>query len=125
MIKVTHKGDWSNTERFLNTIFRRHYLNVLEKYGREGVNALQLATPVDTGKTASSWDYRIKYGDGTVEIEWINTNISNGVNIAIILRYGHGTRNGGYVRGRDYITPAMQPIFDRMADDIFKEVTSL
>ncbi len=125
MIKVTHKGDWSKTERFLNAIFRRRYLNVLEKYGKEGVNALQLATPVDTGKTASSWDYRIKYGDGVVEIEWINTNISNGINIAVILRYGHGTRNGGYVRGRDYITPAMQPIFDKMADDIFKEVTSL
>ena len=99
---------------------KRQYLQIFNKYGQKGVQALSSATPVDSGKTASSWNYEIR---GT-SIYWTNDNINKGVNIAVILQYGHGTRNGGYVQGRDYINPAIRPIFDSMVDEIWKEVTS-
>ena len=95
------------------------------QYGREGVAALASATPVDSGLTASSWYYEIINRNGTAQITFYNSNIQNGVPIAIILQYGHGTRNGGWVQGRDYINPAIQPIFDRIANDAWKEVTKL
>ena len=118
-----HKGNLKKTTRFLERMVKEEYLKNLDKYGQEGVQALSLATPVDSGKTATSWDYRIeKTNDGT-KIVWTNSNVNKGVNIAIILQYGHGTRNGGYVQGRDYINPAIRPIFDKIADDAWKEVT--
>ena len=96
----------------------------LEKYAREGVTALASATPVDSGTTAASWGYEIQKRHGKVSIYWTNSNINNGVPIAVILQYGHGTNNGGYVQGRDYINPAIRPIFDKIADNAWKEVTS-
>lgn len=97
----------------------------LDKYGREGVAALASATPVDTGLTAHSWKYEIQQKKDSVTISFSNTNIQNGVPIAIILQYGHATRNGGWVQGRDYINPAIQPIFDKIANEAWKEVTKL
>lgn len=122
-IVFKHKGNLKKTTKFLERTLKGDYLKNLDKFGREGVAALALATPVDTGKTAESWDYRIeKTTDGT-KIVWTNSNVNKGVNIAIILQYGHGTGNGGYVQGRDYINPAIRPIFDRITDDAWKEVT--
>lgn len=118
-----HKGNLKKTTRFLERMVKEEYLKNLDKYGREGVEALSLVTPVDSGKTAASWDYRIEKANGGTKIVWTNSNVNNGVNIAIILQYGHGTRNGGYVQGRDYINPAIRPIFDKIADDAWKEVT--
>lgn len=98
---------------------------VLDAYGREGVAALASATPVDSGKTASSWRYEIQQESGSVTISFCNTNIQNGVPIAIILQYGHGTGTGGWVQGRDYIDPAIRPVFDKIANEAWREVTKL
>ena len=124
-VKFTHKGDLSRTEKFLQALKERNFLKHLERYGEIGVEALSSATPVDTGKTAASWGYEIHSEGDSVSIIWTNSNINKNVNIAIILQYGHGTRNGGYVVGRDYINPAMQPIFDQIADAVWMEVTRL
>lgn len=123
LIKIKHKGNFNNTERFFNRVLRKGYLNVLEKYGMLGVEALRLNTPVDSGKTAESWDFGIEEGPGNVTIYWTNSNMNKDVNIAILLRYGHGLQNGSYVEGIDYLTPAMEPIFRQMADECWKEVT--
>lgn len=123
MIKITHKGDFSKTEKFFNAVRNRDYLKVLSKYGQDGVSALSSVTPRDTGKTASSWGYEITDDGSKTIIAFTNSNVNRGVNIALILQYGHGTRNGGYVAGRDYINPAIQPVFDKMADEAWKEVT--
>lgn len=125
MIQVKQGGDFKKTEKFLKKSFGRDYLTVLEKYGQQGVAALSAATPIDTGLTSISWSYKIIQNEGTISVVWENSNIQKGINIAIILQYGHGTRNGGYVSGRDYINPALKPIFDKMADAAWKEVTSL
>lgn len=125
MFFLTSKGDFKTLEKYLKKSLGRDYRSVLEKYGQQGVQALAASTPIDTGETASSWDYRIIEGDGTLSVEWINTNVNNGVNIAIILQYGHGTGTGGYVVGTDYINPALQPIFDELAEAAWKEVTSI
>ena len=122
-IVFKHKGNLKKTTKFLERTLKGDYLKNLDKYGREGVAALALATPVDTGKTAESWDYRIEKTNSGIKIVWINSNVNSGVNIAIILQYGHGTNHGGYVQGRDYINPAIRPIFDKIADDAWKEVT--
>lgn len=124
MFRFRQRGDFSKTEKFLKKSFGRNYLDVLEKYAKQGVAALSAATPIDTGLTAVSWEYEIIQNDSNISIIWKNLNEQNGVNIAIILQYGHGTRNGGYVQGRDYINPALQSIFDKMADAAWKEVTS-
>ena len=124
-IVFKHKGDLKKTTKFLERTLKGDYLKDLDKFGREGVAALALATPVDTGKTAESWDYRIEKTNYGTKIIWTNSNVNNGVNIAIILQYGHGTNHGGYVQGRDYINPAIQPIFDKIADAAWKEVTKL
>lgn len=124
MITVKHKGDFKNIEKFFKTVGDAGFLSKLSKYGEEGVEALRAATPVDTGKTASCWEYRITGNSEATKIEWQNTNVNNYVNIAIILQYGHGTGTGGYVAGRDYINPAMRPIFDRIAEECWKEVTN-
>ena len=121
MIKIVVKGSYDRTEAFLRknkTIKIRNR----EQYGCMGVNALASATPVDTGITASSWDYKIVEEDGRVKIVWTNSNVVKGQQIAILLQYGHGTRNGGYVVGRDYINPALQPIFDDLANKAWKDV---
>lgn len=122
MITVESKGNFDNTEKLLKRIKSRDYLKVLDKFGRQGVTALSGATPTRSGKTASSWDYEVLVSGGGVTLQWTNSNINNGVSIAIILQYGHGTRNGGYVVGRDYINPAMRPLFDKMADEAWKAV---
>lgn len=124
MISFKQKGDFSKTEKFLKKSLGRDYRSVLERYARQGVAALSAATPVDTGLTASSWSYEIIQNDSGISVEWHNSNINRGVNIALILQYGHGTRNGGYVVGRDYINPALRPIFDDMANAAWREVAS-
>ena len=125
MITFRQKGDCSKLRRNLENVKSVVKLSYLDKYGKEGVAALASATPVDTGLTASSWSYEIKHQNGRVSITFKNSNIQNGVPIAIILQYGHGTRNGGWVQGRDYINPAIQPIFDKIANDAWREVTKL
>lgn len=124
MITVKSKKGWNNTEKLLKNSLGNEWIRVLENYGRQGVQALAAATPVDSGNTASAWDYDIVKKGNSVSVIWNNSNIHNGVNIAIILQYGHGTGNGGYVQGRDYINPALRPIFDAMADAAWKEVTN-
>ena len=124
MIRFTHRGNFNHVEKFLNRVSGQEYLNVLDACGQMGVEALRAATPVDSGKTASSWTYEIEHGADTTGIHWLNTNENKGVNIAIILQYGHGTGTGGYVQGRDYINPAMKPVFDTIADEVWKVVTS-
>ena len=125
MIKFRHKGDFSSLTRFLEKAKESVRLGDLDRYGREGVAALMSATPIDTGLTASSWYYKIENKDGVAKLLFCNSNIQNGVPIAIIIQYGHGTNNGGWVEGRDYINPAIQPIFDRIANDVWREVTKL
>ena len=125
MIKFRQKGDFSKLTHYLEKVKEIVKLGDLDKYGREGVAALASATPVDTGLTASSWRYEIQHRNDSVSISFYNDNIQNGVPIAIILQYGHGTRNGGYVQGRDYINPAIKPIFDKITEDAWKEVTRL
>jgi len=123
MIKFEQKGDFSNLQRFLINITKKKHLLILEKYGREGVSALESATPIDSGITAGSWGYEIHSSGETYTIHWTNDSTNKGVNIAILIQYGHGTGTGGYVQGRDFINPALKPIFDRMADEMWKEVT--
>ena len=125
MISFRQKGDFSKLTRFLERAKESVKIGDLDKYGREGVAALSSATPIDSGKTANSWSYEITNKDGSVTITFNNSNIQNGVPIAIILQYGHGTRNGGWVEGRDYINPAIQPIFDQIVDDAWREVNKL
>ena len=123
-VKFEVSGGFTQTERFLNRMKRREYLNVLDEFGRDGVQALRNATPVDSGATAEAWDYEIKRTRNYTEIVWTNSNINDGVPIAVILQYGHGTGTGGYVQGRDYINPAIRPIFDKIAEKAWKVVTS-
>lgn len=125
MISFRQKGDFSKTTRFLTKTKEAVHLGNLDRYGAEGVKALSSATPVDTGKTASSWYYKITHKKDTVAITFHNSNIQNGVPIAIILQYGHATKNGGWVQGRDYINPAIQPIFDKLADEAWRGITRL
>ena len=124
VITFSHKGDFQKTDKFFHKVIERHYMNKLMKYGEKGVHVLSAATPLDSGKTSESWSYEIVGGEGNLSVYWKNSNVNKGVNIAIILQYGHGTRNGGYVQGRDYINPAIQPIFEQMADEAWKEVVS-
>ena len=122
MIQIRQKGDFKKLTSFLERAKEGLDIGVLDKYGRKGVAALSSATPVGTGLTASSWFYKIENKNGIAKIEFHNSNIQNGVPIAVILQYGHGTRNGGYVVGRDYINPAIQPVFDELAKNAWKEV---
>lgn len=125
MIKVTSRGSFSKTEDFLKRMQRREQFKVLYKYGPMGVAALSAATPKDDGDTANAWSYEITDRPGYFAITWYNSHVEDPgrMNIAVLLQYGHGTRTGGYVEGRDYINPAMRPIFDQMAADMWKEVT--
>lgn len=125
MITVRQKGDFSKLTRYFEKVKRAVKLGFLDKYGREGVAALASATPVDSGETANSWTYKTEIGKDYASITFNNTNIQNGVPIAIILQYGHGTGTGGWVQGRDYINPAIQPVFDEIVNRAWKEVTNL
>ena len=125
MISFRHKGDFSKATRYLERIKEAAHIGILDRYGREGVAALASATPVDTGTTANSWYYTIERKNGSSSIVFRNSNIKDGVLIAIIIQYGHGTRTGGWVQGRDYINPAIQPIFDKIATEAWREVTKL
>lgn len=123
MVEFKQKGDFTKLNRYLERMREVAKIGDLDKYGKEGVAALSAATPIDTGKTANSWSYKINRQNGSVSIDFYNSNFSNGVPIAIILQYGHATNNGGWVQGRDYINPAIQPIFDKIAKNAWKEVT--
>lgn len=124
MIAIRQTGNFNKTEKFLKKMSKTDFLMHLDKYGREGVRALSSATPMDTGLTANSWDYEIHSTRDTVTIYWTNSNIQSGVPIAVILQYGHATGTGGYVRGIDYINPALKPVFEKIANEAWKEVTS-
>jgi len=122
MISFRHRGNFAKTEKYLTNVSKAINVRNLDYYGQEGVAALRSATPVDTGLTANSWYYRITHNKESVKISFHNSNIQNGVPIALILQYGHGTNNGGWVQGRDYINPAIQPVFDKILNDAWKEV---
>ena len=124
-IKVKVRGNWNKTEVFLKDAKTlKKIKSILERFGREGVIALSSATPVDTGETATSWDYRIDETRDGISLNFINTNLtSTGIPIAILLQHGHGNGKGGYIQGRDFINPAIQPIFDKIAEEAWKEVT--
>lgn len=123
MISFRQKGDFSKTLKYLDRIRDPIKMGILDKYGREGVKALSSATPVDSGVTANSWYYKIEKDNKSAKVVFYNSHINKGVLIAIILQYGHGTGTGGWVQGRDYINPAIRPIFDKMANEIWREVT--
>lgn len=122
MFRLVSKGDFKKTRDFINRILKNDIFSGFDDYGRIGVEALSRATPVDTGRTARSWDYRIIRDHKHPGIEWFNTNEAGGTPVPILIQFGHGTGTGGYVVGRDFINPAMQPIFDRIAEDIWKKV---
>ena len=125
MITFRHKGDFSKFSRYLERAKEAVRLGTLDKYGNEGVAALASATPIDSGETANSWYYEIERSNGSVAIRFNNSHVNQGVPIAIILQYGHGTGTGGWVQGRDYINPAIRPVFDKIADEAWKEVTKV
>jgi hypothetical protein len=122
-IKLKAKGDFKKAQLRLKQIAEAGKIPNMDKYGKMGVEALSAATPVDSGLTAQSWGYEIKKEEDGVTIVWTNSNVNKGVNIAIILQYGHGTGTGGYVQGIDYINPALKPVFKQIADDAWKELT--
>lgn len=122
-IVFKQRGDFKKLTNFLEKTKSIVSVSMLDKYGKKGVEALAAATPKDSGLTASSWEYEIFIKNGVAKISFTNTNIQNGVPIAIILQYGHGTKNGGWVQGRDYINPAVQPVFDEILNEVWREVT--
>ena len=124
MIEFSSKGNFDKTESFLKRTFSSDIRRELEKYGQMGVTALANATPVDSGKTAASWTYKVIWSGRSASIQWSNSNVESGnTPVAILLQYGHGTGTGGYVAGRDYINPAIKPVFDKIADGVWKAVT--
>lgn len=125
MLTIRQKGDFAKATRYLVNVGKAVKVKDLDRYGKEGVAALASATPVDTGLTANSWYYEIEHSNGRSSITFYNSNINRGIPIAIILQYGHGTGTGGWVEGRDYINPAIQPIFDKIAEHAWREVTKL
>ena len=125
MISFSQKGDFKNLTKFLEDAKKGSYFAILDKYGREGVAALSAATPVNTGKTSTSWSYKIIRKNGSISLVFYNSNVKNGIPIAIILQYGHATGTGGWVEGKDYINPALKPIFEKLETDIWREVGKL
>jgi hypothetical protein len=123
MISIKVKGDLTKTEKYLKRVKKLTLDEYLDAAGMLGVAALAANTPIDTGETAASWSYEIHKGDGVIELVWSNSNTSKGIPIVVLIQYGHATRNGGYVEGRDFINPTVQPIFDQLAKDIWTEVT--
>lgn len=122
MIKFKHKGDFKNTERFFAKSLHMNQ-QVLQKYGQEGVRALEASTPIDSGETARSWYYNIIKTNSGYKLEFANSHVVDGAKIVILIQYGHATRNGGFVQGRDFINPAIQPVFDKITEDLWREVT--
>ena len=123
MLSVKSEGNWKKTLGWLDEVSSVGIYSGLDRYGKMGVDALASATPVDTGSTASAWDYRIIRNRRGATIEWTNSNTPGGTNVAIILQYGHGTGTGGYVAGRDYINPAIRQVFDKIATEVWKKVS--
>lgn len=124
MFYLESKGSFDKTERYLRNLSKLNIDDILKSCGQQGVNALKIATPVDTGLTSQSWGFEVKRTSGAVEIVWTNSDVENGFPVAIMLQYGHGTGTGGYVQGIDYINPAMKPVFDKIAETVWKAVTS-
>ena len=124
MITFETSGSFKKTESFLASLSKQSIRGTLEKYARQGVSVLESATPEESGLTATSWDYEIISSRGSYSIVWTNDNIVDGVPVAILLQYGHGTGTGGYVQGQDFINPAIKPIFDQIAQDVWKAVTN-
>ena len=126
MISFKQKGNFKNTERFLTKAMAiNKFKPILERYGQEGVEALKNTTPKDTGETANSWHFEVEIYKTRSRISWYNTNIVDGTPVAVLLQYGHGIHNGGFVQGVDYINPTMQPIFDKIMNEAWREVCSL
>lgn len=125
MIRFRQKGDFSKLTSYLERAKEKARIGILDKYGKQGVAALSSATPVNTGLTASSWYYEVEHSEGRATLSFLNSNIQNGIPIAIILQYGHGTGTGGWVQGRDYINPVVRPLFDKIANEAWKEVTKV
>lgn len=125
MISFNHKGDFSKLNRYFERLRETVRIGILDKYGRKGVSALKAATPVDSGLAANSWYYEIERGSDYVRIVFRNSDIESGFPVAVMLQYGHGTGTGGWVEGRDYINPSIQPLFDAMAEEAWREVTKL
>lgn len=123
-IEVDSVGKFENTFKWLNDMSNRSYIRQLDQYGHRGVDILSASTPMDSGQTAASWSYDIQQSTSGVTINWYNSNVNDGVNIAIIIQYGHGTGTGGYVQGRDYINPALRPIFDKLSEEVRRVVTN-
>lgn len=123
MIRFSQKGDFRNLDNFFERTKRLFKISDLDKYGREGVEVLRQATPKDTGETSESWSYEITDKNGVVRISFFNSNLQNGIPVAILLQYGHADRSGGFVQGIDYINPSIKPIFDRIANNAWKDVT--
>lgn len=123
MIEIKHRGSFKKSERFFKRALKRDYRSVLEDFGQIGVQLLHDHTPVDSGKTADSWDYHVVQGDGQITVYWTNSNENDGVNVAILLIYGHGLANGTYVEGNDFVTPAMRPLFEELSKRLWREVT--
>lgn len=123
IVSVRHKGSFKNTDNFFNRALKLDYRNILKRYGKLGVEALKSATPINTGKTADSWSYQITEKTGAIQISWNNDNTNNGVNIVVLLVYGHGLANGGYVEGNDFVHPSIKPIMEKLAADAWEEVT--
>lgn len=125
MISLKSKGGWLNTFNYLRKASKLNLSSLLERYAEKGVEALSQSTPIDTGLAASSWSYTIDQEKGGSKITWINNDIEGGCNVAILIQYGHGVRGGGYVQGRDFINPAMQPVFDSMVEELWEEIGGL
>lgn len=123
MITFTTSGNFNKTDNFLKRMSKSDQMSLLKRFGQAGVDALSINTPVDTGETAQSWSYTITRTAESYRIDWVNLNVQNGIPIAILIQYGHGTRTGGYVQAIDYINPAIRPIFESLADEIWGEVT--
>lgn len=122
MFSFAHRGSFDNLETFLKRMLKGDIFATLDAYAAEGVQALSANTPKETGRTAASWSSQVRYSNGNYIIEWHNSNVNKGVNISIILQYGHGTGTGGYVHGIDYINPALRPTFDRIAEKVWRAV---
>ncbi len=125
MIRFTHKGNFANAEKFLKKNQHQTFTNLIERYANQGLQALRANTPKDSGLTTDSWAYEISHSNHGFRISWTNNNIVDGIPVAILIQYGHGTRSGSFVEGRDFINPAMKPIFEQLAENLWKEVTSL
>ena len=124
MITFSTSGSTKRTSAFLDKLQSRELWSGLESIAQRGVAALQASTPVESGLTAASWSYEIEIKNGATTISWLNSHVVDGVNVAVILQYGHGTGTGGYISGRDYVNPAIGPIFDEIANEVWKKVTS-